>query len=102
MNDNSATPDLKNSQQMIDLESGQPYRLGARGLEPVDMYADSEVPQHSFYNYTFPTGSVYGFGMKRRRCQRTPASSVSASNVKILHIVNLAGIFHILFGLIKF
>ena len=39
-----------------------------------------------------PTGSVYGFGIKRRQ-GRTPASSESASNIKILHIVNKAGLF---------
>ena len=49
-----------------------------------------------------PTGSVYGFGMKRRQQRRMPASSKSASNLKILHIVKKAGLFHILFGLIKF
>ena len=54
------------------------------------------------YYYAFPTGSVYGFGIKRRRRRRTPASSETASNIKILHIVNKAGLFHILFGLIKF
>ena len=60
-------------------------------------------------NYAFPTGSVYGFGMKRRQQQqqqqqqwRTPASSESASNLKKMNIVNKAGLFHILFGLIKF
>ena len=50
--------------------------------------------------YAFPTGSEYGFGKKRR--QQTPASSESEGNLKILHIVNKAGIFHILFGLIQF
>ena len=34
------------------------------------------------FNYAFPLGSVYGFGTKRQ----TPASSESASNLKILHI----------------
>ena len=61
-------------------------------------------PVYVRINYTFPTGSVYGFGMKRRqRCQqqRMPAISESASNIKILQI-NKAGLFHILFGLIKF
>ena len=43
-----------------------------------------------------------GFGMKRGQQRQTPAISESASNIKILHIVNKAGIFHILFGLIKF
>ena len=38
--------------------------------------------------------------MKRR--QRTPAVLESASNLKILHKVNKGGLFHILFGLIKF
>ena len=33
-------------------------------------------------NYAFPMGSVYGFATKRQ----TPASSESASNLKILHI----------------
>ena len=47
-----------------------------------------------YYN-TFPTGSVYGFGIKRRR--RTATISESASNIKILHTVNKAGLFHILF-----
>ena len=47
------------------------------------------------FNYAFPTGSVYGFGMKWRG--RTPTISESASNLKnsayippnrpILHIV---------------
>ena len=45
-----------------------------------------------------PNGN--GFGIKRRR--QTPASSENASNIKILHIFNKAGLFHILFGLIKF
>ena len=60
------------------------------------------------YYYAFPTGSVYGFGIKwrRRRQRRTPTISESASNItsniKILHIVNKAGLFHILFGVIKF
>ena len=46
-------------------------------------------------NYAFPTGSVYGFGIKRRRRQRrTPTISESARNIKILHIVNKAGLFH--------
>ena len=59
-------------------------------------------------NYAFPTGSVYGFGKKRRkrrkrkRRKRTPTISESTSNIKILHITNKAGLFHILFGLIKF
>ena len=44
-------------------------------------------------NYAFPTGSVY---------ETAPASSESASNLKILHIVNKAGLFHILFGLSYF
>ena len=60
----------------------------------------------SSYNYAFPTGSVNGFGKKRRkrrkRKRRTPTISESASNIKILHITNKAGLFHILFGLIKF
>ena len=60
-----------------------------------------ELRSNLMFNYTFPTGSVYGFGMKRRR-QRTPVSSETARNFKILHIVNKAGLFHILFGLIKF
>ena len=56
------------------------------------------------YNYAFPTGSVYGFGIKWRQGQqqrqrRTPASSESASNIKILHIVYKAGLFHILYVL---
>ena len=42
----------------------------------------------------------------RKMCQqkqrRRPAKSESASNLKIWHIVNKAGLFHILFGLIKF
>ena len=55
-----------------------------------------------FY-YAFPTGSVYGFGMKRRQRRRqTPTISKSASNLKILGVVNKAGLFHILFGLNKF
>ena len=55
------------------------------------------------HNYAFRTGSVYGFGKKRRRRKRrTPTISESASNIKILHITNKAGLFHILFGLIKF
>ena len=58
------------------------------------------IPQGLTFNYAFPTGSVYGFGIKRR--QRTPASSESASNLKIMHKVNKAGLFHIFFGLIKF
>ena len=36
-------------------------------------------------NYAFPTGSVYGFGIKRRRHRRrrrTPTISESASNLK--------------------
>ena len=33
---------------------------------------------------------------------RTPTISESASNIKILHITNKAGLFHILFRLIKF
>ena len=47
---------------------------------------------------------IYGFGMKRRQSQpqRTPTISESASNLKILHIVNKVGLFHILFGLINF
>ena len=55
-------------------------------------------------NYAFPTKSVYGFGIKRRQGQprRTPIISESASNLKILHIVNRAGLFQILFGLNKF
>ena len=56
---------------------------------------------NSAVNYTFPMGSVYGFGIKRRQW-RTPAISKYASNIKIMHIVNKAGLFHILFGLIKF
>ena len=55
------------------------------------------------YNYAFPTGSVYGFGIKQRQHQRqrrTPVSSETASNIKILHKVNKAALFHILFGLI--
>ena len=52
-----------------------------------------------YYNYAFPTGSVYGFGVKQRRA---PTISESASNIKILYIVNKAGLFYILFGLIKF
>ena len=54
------------------------------------------------FNYAFPTGSGYGFGIKRRQRQRTPTISESASNLKILHIVNKAGLFQILFWLIKF
>ena len=59
-------------------------------------------------NYAFPTGSVYGFGMKQRQHQkqrerqRMPTISESASNLNIMHIVIKAGLFHILFGLIKF
>ena len=47
--------------------------------------------------YAFPTGSVYDFGMKRRRRRRkrTPVSSETASNIKILHIVHKAGLFHL-------
>ena len=55
--------------------------------------------------YAFPTGSVYGFGMKRRQWRQhqwTPTISESASNLNIMHIVIKAGLFHILFGLIKF
>ena len=52
--------------------------------------------------YAFPTGSVYGFGKKWRRRRRTPTISESASNIKILHIINKAGLFQILFGEIKF
>ena len=59
-------------------------------------------------NYAFPTGSIYGFGKKRRkrrrkrRRRRTPTISESACNIEILHITNKAGLFHILFGRIKF
>ena len=65
-------------------------------------------------NYAFPTGSVYGFGKKRRKRKRrkrkrrkrkrrrTPTISESARNIKILHVTHKAGLFHILFGLIKF
>ena len=49
--------------------------------------------------YAFPTGSVYGCGKQRRRW--TLMGSESASNLNKLCIVNKAGLFHILFGLIK-
>ena len=52
-------------------------------------------------NYAFPTGSEYGFGIQWRQRQ-TPTFSESASNIKILHIVNKVGLFHILFGVIKY
>ena len=48
-----------------------------------------------------PNGKHIWFCMKCRQWL-TPASSESASNHKIMHIVNKAGLFHILFGLIKF
>ena len=65
---------------------------------------DIGIPFSRSCNYAFPTGSVYGFGIKwcRWRQRRTPASSDSTSNIKIMHVVNKAGLFHILFGLIKF
>ena len=50
-----------------------------------------------------PKGKLNGFGIKLRwRQRRTPAISEFASNIKILQIINKAGLFHILFGLIKF
>ena len=52
--------------------------------------------------YAFPTGSVYGFGMK-------PPEDVSYLRIRkqsqisaYTDIVNKAGLFHILFGLNKF
>ena len=58
-------------------------------------------PHIFMFYFAFPTGSVYGFGIKWRQ-RRMPAISESASNIKILHIVNKAGLFHILFGVIEF
>ena len=47
------------------------------------------------HNYAFHTGSVYGFGMKRRQRKRMPVNSESASNLKIRHIVNKVGLLYI-------
>ena len=54
------------------------------------------------YYYAFPTGSLYGFGIEWRQ-RRTPTiSEYVQSNIKILHIDNKPGLFHILFGVITF
>ena len=72
------------------------------GYQLYNFIKHARLQQHlnktgKYINYAFPTGSVYGFGIKRRR---TP--TISETNIKILHTVNKAGLFHILFWLIKF
>ena len=49
-------------------------------------------------NYAFPTGIWFWY----ETAAADTSESVTASNFQIMHIVNKAGLFHILFGLIKF